>query len=75
MPFKRKASSKKLRKKCGKKKRKRRLVKDPNEPKKPLSVFFLFSNEQRKFAQEKYPDLKPAEVFLYIWLCLGVCYY
>ena len=37
-------------------------MKDPNAPKKPLSAYFLFSQEERLKVKEAYPDYSITEV-------------
>merc|ERR1712029_414188 len=37
-------------------------IKDPNAPKKPLSAYFLFSQEERLKVEEAYPDYSITEV-------------
>lgn len=53
---------------------KAKKVKDPNAPRKGLSAFMLFSNENRKSIQAKNPDAKFAEVGRLVgeaWKALG----
>jgi hypothetical protein len=42
--------------------KKKRKVKDPNEPKKPLSAFMLYKDDNMAFLKSEQPDLKPTEV-------------
>lgn len=44
---------------AGKKKRKK---KDPNEPKRPMSAFFLWLQANRALIKEKHPDISPTEL-------------
>ena len=37
-------------------------MKDPNAPKKPLSAYFLFSQEERLKVKEQFPDYSITEV-------------
>ncbi len=37
-------------------------IKDPNAPKKPLSAYFLFSQEERLKVKAEYPDYSITEV-------------
>jgi len=43
-------------------KKKRKKNKDPNRPKRSLSSFMFFANENRKSVKEKFPDLKMTEI-------------
>jgi len=48
-------------KEVGKEKKKKK-IKDPNEPKRPLSAFFLFSNEKRMSVKAENPDFSVGEI-------------
>ena len=41
---------------------KKKKVKDPNEPKKPLSAFMLFKDDNMAHLKAEQPSLKPTEV-------------
>ena len=41
---------------------KKKVIKDPNEPKKPLTSYFLFSQSMRASLKEKMPDAKSNEI-------------
>ena len=42
--------------------KKKKKSKDPNQPKKPLSAFFLFSNEKRASIKTEFPDFSIGEL-------------
>jgi len=44
------------------KEKKKKKIKDPNQPKKPLSAFFLFSNEKRAAVKADHPDASIGDV-------------
>lgn len=46
----------------GKRKRGGKAGKDPNAPKRPLSAFFCFSNEERSKVKAKYPDYTVGQI-------------
>jgi hypothetical protein len=46
----------------GKRKRKQREKKDPNQPKRPTSAYLLFQNDVRKFYQDKMAGQPYSEV-------------
>lgn len=46
----------------GKRKRGAKGGKDPNAPKRPLSAFFCFSNEERQKVKAKFPDYTVGQI-------------
>jgi len=42
--------------------RKKKKNKDPNKPKRSMSSFMYFANEQRQSVRDKYPDIKITEI-------------
>lgn len=46
----------------GKRKRGAKAGKDPNAPKRPLSAFFCFSNEERPKVKAKYPEYTVGQI-------------
>jgi len=44
------------------KRRKKKKVKDPLKPKRAMSSFMYFANEQRQAVRDKYPDIKITEI-------------
>ena len=60
--------------KSNRKKKRGSIVKDPNRPKRPLTAFFVFTNEERKKVQDSRPGItltETSKVLGLTWRNLG----